>query len=494
MNPPIPPQAFRLAHSQIRTILFGVVLAMLLGALDQTIVATALPTIGRELNDVQSLSWVVTAYLLSATAVTPLYGKLSDVHGRRTMLLIAIGIFLVGSVVCGLSKNIYLLIAARALQGVGGGGLISLGQTIIGDVIPPRERGKYQAYFAAVFVTASIAGPVLGGVFAEHLHWSFIFWINLPLGAAAYAMTNRVLKLLPRHDRKHRIDVIGALLMVVATVSLLLALTWGGNTYAWDSPAIIGIFAVSAVAWAFFAVRLARAPEPFIPLSVLGHPVVRNGVIATSFAVGSLTGLTVFVPLYFEAVIGLTAGQSGLALIAFVGGAVAGASIAGRIMVHYTHYKRSAVVGLAVGTAAIAMLALWPTGLSFTWVEIILAVAGIGCGTIYPITTTSVQNAVPLHQLGTVTGVLNFFRSLGGAILVAVFGTIFLAAAASSPGMSVETIIAEGTRAGTDFGPVFRGVFLAAAIANSIALVYITLMEELPLRGHQHPAPAAEGA
>jgi EmrB/QacA subfamily drug resistance transporter len=494
MNPPVDPAGSRLAHAQIRTILFGVVLAMLLGALDQTIVATALPTIGRELNDVHSLSWVVTAYLLTATAVTPLYGKLSDVHGRRAMLLIAIGIFLVGSVVCGLSKNIYLLIAARALQGVGGGGLISLGQTIIGDVIPPRERGKYQAYFASVFVTASIAGPVLGGVLAEHLHWSFIFWINLPLGAAAYAMTNRVLKLLPRHDRKHKIDVIGALLMVVATVALLLALTWGGTTYAWDSAAIVGLFAVSAIAWVFFGVRISRAPEPFIPLSVLGHPVVRNGVIATSFAVGSMTGLTVFVPLYFEAVIGLTAAQSGVALIAFVGGAVAGATIAGRIMVHYTHYKRSAVVGLTVGTAAIFVLALWPTGLPFAAVEVILAVGGIGCGTIYPITTTAVQNAVPLHQLGTVTGVLNFFRSLGGAILVTVFGTIFLAAAASSPGMSVETIIAEGARAGTDFTPVFRGVFLAAAIASLIALIYITLMKELPLRGHPHPAAAAESA
>ncbi|MBZ0228011.1 MAG: MFS transporter, partial [Bauldia sp.] len=198
MHEPVGQVQPALDHAQIRTILFGVVLAMLLGALDQTIVATALPTIGRELNDVENLSWVVTAYLLTSTAVTPLYGKLSDVHGRRLMLLVAIGVFLLGSVACGVSQNIYALIAARAFQGLGGGGLMSLGMTIIGDVIAPRERGRYQAYFAAIFVTSSIAGPVLGGFFAEYLHWSFIFWINLPLGLVAYLMTNHVLKLLPR--------------------------------------------------------------------------------------------------------------------------------------------------------------------------------------------------------------------------------------------------------------------------------------------------------
>src|SRR5258708_4369481 len=257
-----------LDHAQIRTIMFGVVLAMLLGALDQTIVATALRPIGRELNDEQNLSWVVTAYLLTSTAVTPLYGKLSDVHGRRAMLLLAIAIFLSGSVACALSRNIFVLIGARALQGLGGGGLLSLGQTIVGDVVAPRERGRYQAYFAAIFVTSSIAGPSLGGLFAEHLHWSFVFWINLPLGLAAYILTNRVLKLLPRHDLPHRIDGLGALLMTAATVALLLALSWGGTTYAWGSPQILCLLAASAVGWVLFAVRLARAPAPLISLSL----------------------------------------------------------------------------------------------------------------------------------------------------------------------------------------------------------------------------------
>jgi EmrB/QacA subfamily drug resistance transporter len=482
----------RLAHAQIRTILFGVVLAMLLGALDQTIVATALPTIGRELHDVGSLSWVVTAYLLTSTAVTPLYGKLSDIHGRRWALLVAIAIFLGGSVACALSKNIYVLIAMRGLQGLGGGGLISLGQTIVGDVVSPRERGRYQAYFASIFVTASIAGPILGGFFAEHLHWSFIFWINLPLGAAAYLLTNRVLKLLPRHERPHSIDVLGALAMVGAAVALLLALTIGGDTGNWGSPDIIGLFIASAVFWALFALRLARAAEPFIPLSVLNHSVVRNGVLAAFFAVGAMIGLSVYLPLHFEAVLGLSASESGLALIGFMGATVAGATIAGRIMVHVDHYKRAAVVGMALGTLALAALALWPTALSLAGVEAVLVVAGLGLGTVYPISTTAVQNAVPLHQLGTVTGVLNFFRSLGSAILVAVMGAVFLAtAAARVAGKSVQSVILEGAGAGIDFGPIFSAVFWTAAISSAIGVVFMMLMKELPLRGHAGP-PAVE--
>jgi len=484
-EPPASPGA--LSHAQLRLILFGVVLAMLLGALDQTIVATALPTIGREVNDVAHLSWVVSAYLLSSTAVTPLYGKLSDIHGRRSMLLLAISLFLAGSVVAALSRNIFVLVAARAFQGLGGGGLISLGQTIVGDVIVPRERGKYQAYFAAVFVTASIAGPVLGGVFSEYLHWSFIFWINLPLGVAAYLMTNRVLRLLPRHDRPHRVDTIGAVLMVIATVALLLVLTWGGTTYPWASLPILALATVSLASWAAFALRLARAPEPLVPLSVLANPVVRDGVLATFFAVGAMIGLTVFIPLYFEAVLGLSAGQSGLALIAFAGATVVGATAAGRVMVRFQAYKWTAIVGLAIAAAAVTVLAVRPTSFALAGVEVILAIAGTGIGTIFPVTTTAVQNAVPLHQLGTTTGLLNFFRSLGGAILVAAFSAIFLASIDTGNGRSLPELVLEGAGAGIDFTAVFRGVFAAAAAALLLALVWMVAMEELPLRSQHMP-------
>ena len=476
------PSAPLLDHAQIRTIMVGVVLAMLLGALDQTIVATALPTIGRELNDVQNLSWVVTAYLLTSTAATPLYGKLSDVHGRRAMLLLAIAIFLGGSVACAVSRNIFVLIGARALQGLGGGGLLSLGQTIVGDVVAPRERGRYQAYFAAIFVTSSIAGPALGGIFAEHLHWSFVFWINLPLGAAAYLLTNRVLKLLPRYERPHRLDWLGAFLMSVATVLLLLALSWGGTTYPWNSLEIIGLLFASAIGWVLFGFRLASAPEPFIPLELLANSVVRDGVIGCFFAVGVVVGLAVFLPLYFEAMLGFTAGQSGLALIVFMGATVAGAMTSGRVMMRVAHYKRSAVIGLAVSVPAMLVLALRPA-LPFLATEVVLFVAGVGIGTIFPIATTALQNAVPLHQLGTATAILNFFRSLGGAFLVTGFGAILLASAASSVGhASVQTVILEGTKAGIDFGPIFSGVFYAAAAANLLAFFAMLAMKELPLR------------
>ena len=214
-----------LSHAEIRRIIVGVMLAMFLAALDQTIVATALPTIGRELDNVADLPWVVTAYLVAATAATPLYGKLSDIHGRRVTMLVGIATFVVGSLACALAPSMIVLIIARAVQGLGGGGLISLAQTAIADVTSPRERGRYQAYFAAVFASSSLAGPIAGGIIAEHLHWSLIFWINLPLGFLAYAMTSRTLRLLPRHERWHRLDVLGAVLITAAIVSLMLALS-----------------------------------------------------------------------------------------------------------------------------------------------------------------------------------------------------------------------------------------------------------------------------
>ena len=397
---------------------------------------------------------MVTAYLLTSTVVTPIYGKLSDIHGRRLMLLIAIGIFLAGSVACALSRDIYVLIAARAFQGLGGGALISLGQTIVGDIIPPRERGRYQAYFAAIFVTSSIAGPVLGGFFAEYLHWSYIFWINLPLGLAAYLMTNRVLKLLPRHDRPHRIDILGAASHGRRHRRAPPRAHLGRHHLSPGTrPLILGLLAASLVGWVLFAWRLASAPEPFIPLSVLANPVVRNGVISPLFAVGTLVGLSVFVPLYFEAVLGLTAAESGFALIAFMGGTVAGARPRGRIMVHFEHYKRAAVIGLALATVTHARLRAMaghasPSSPSRSCSRWSASASGRSSRSPPPRSRTPCR----MHQIGTVTGVLNFFRSLGGALLVAGFGAIFLAAAATgSETASVQTVILEGTRNGTDF-------------------------------------------
>ena len=479
---PAPPA---LDKAAVRQIILGILLAMLLAALDQTIVATALPTIGEELHDLNHLQWVVTAYLLAATAVTPLYGKLADIHGRRTMLLIAISTFVFGSLLCALAPTMIVLIAARFIQGLGGGGLIALAQTIVADVVSPRERMRYQAYFASVFVTSSVVGPVIGGFFAQDLHWSFIFWINLPLGAAALAMTYGVLKRLPRHERPHKLDVVGALLMAFAATTLLLALSWGGSTYPWTSVEVLGLIAATVVAWSLFAARLLTAAEPFVPLAVMFNPVVGTGTAANFFVVGTMVGLTIFVPIYFEAVVGLTASQSGLALIALMGGTVTGAQIAGRIMAWSEHYKHGPSGGLVVAVIGTALLA-WRAGALPLWqIEVLLAFTGMGMGTIFPVTTVAIQNAVEPHQLGTATATFNFFRSLGSAILVAVFGAIFLGGLGVSGQAigSLEQLVAIAAKNGTPIGPVFTMIFGAASITLAIGLICFLAMEERPLKG-----------
>jgi EmrB/QacA subfamily drug resistance transporter len=473
----------QLDHADIRTIVLGILLAMFLGALDQTIVATALPTIGRELGDVENLSWVVSAYLLTSTAVTPLYGKLSDIHGRRAMLLVAILVFSLGSVASALAPTMMVLIVARALQGLGGGGLLSLAQTIVGDIVSPLERGRYQGLIGVVFAASSVGGPLLGGLFAEHLHWSVIFWINLPIGLAAFLMTNSVLKRLPRHERPHRLDIAGAGLMVIATVALLLALTWGGARHAWTSPTILGLLATSAVFWALFVIRLMTAREPFLPLPVLFNPVVGIGTASVSCVFGTMIGLAIYVPLYFEVVRGLTSSQSGLALIPLMGGTVVGSTLSGRAMTHVRRYKRMPLIGLAAAIAGLAVLAAEPVRLPIWAVGAVLGVVGLGIGSLFPVTTVSVQNAVLPWQLGTATGAMNFFRSLAGALIVSLFGAIVLGGAGGGhEGLTLQALT-ERAGPGTDFANIFRWVFAAAGSILSAGLILLVAMEERPLRG-----------
>ncbi len=466
----------RLDHPAIRRILLGLMLAMFLSALDQTIVATALATIGRAYSDVESLAWIVTAYLLAATAVTPLYGKLSDIHGRRPVLLGGIAIFVLGSVACALAPTMPALIAARALQGIGGGGLIALSQTIVGDAVSPRERGRYQGYFGAVFATASIAGPVLGGVFAEHLHWSMIFWINLPLGLLAFAITGRALKALPRHERKHDLDLLGAALMVTGTVTLLLALNWGGMRYAWASPHIVGLIAAASVLFALFVWRLTVAPEPFVPLSIMANRVVAYAIGCASLAYGTMIALSIYAPVYFETVLGLSASGAGLTLIPFMGGVVIGSTVCGRLMAKVTRYKRIGLVGLPFAALSLVPIALIPAQLSATGVGALLLVTGCGLGTVLPITTVSVQNAVLPWQLGTVTGVINFVRALASALMVALYGAFLFGA---EKGVTLETIAA---RNGAALEGHFRWIFAAAAFCLAVSWLFLLAMEERPLQ------------
>jgi len=481
-----------LSQAEIRTIIAGIMLSMLLAALDQTIIATALPTIGREFGDLEHLPWVVTVYLLTSTAVTPLYGKFSDSHGRRITMLIGIVVFILGSIACAVAPTMLILVLARGLQGLGGGGLIALGQTIVADLVAPKERAKYQVYFASVFMTSSLVGPVLGGFFAEHLHWSVIFWINLPLGAVAFFIAFHGLKKLPRHDRPHRLDLLGALLLVAATVSLLLALSWGGLRYPWGSLPILSLFAGSLVLWGLFALRMRLASEPLIPPGVLHNPVVRMGTLSACFGMGTYIGLTIYLPVYFEAVRGLSASLSGLALIPLMAGTVCGATLSGRTMAKVKHYKRLPVAGLAVAMAATGILAVFAKTLSITWIEVLLAVISIGLGTLLPVSTVAIQNAVAPHQLGTATGTANFFRSLGGAFIVAIFGAIVLAGMGLSGAASFETLAATAARSGIDLADIFAYVFAAAVIGFGLALAFLLAMEERPLRGST--VKAAEAA
>ncbi|MFT3988839.1 MDR family MFS transporter [Aestuariivirga sp.] len=470
-----------MAHSDIRVIVIGVGVAMFLGALDQTIIATALPTIAREIGDFRNISWVASIYLLTATAVTPLYGKFSDIHGRRVTLLMGIIVFVVGSIACALAPSMLVLIAARAIQGLGGGGLISLAQTIVADIVAPKERGRYQIYFASVFLLASLLGPTLGGFFAEHLHWTLIFWINVPLGLAAFFMSNNALKRLPRHERPHKLDVLGAVLIVVATITLMLALHLGGVDYPWGSTQILGLFGLSLIFWVGFVARILSAEEPLIPLEILRNPVVSMGTGAAFFAMGTYIAISIYMPLYFQSVRGLSASASGLSLIPFMVGTVMGATISGQLMGRMTHYKRIPVVGLFVSTLGALLLTFASGKMNLVAFELVTGIISIGLGTVLPTSTVAIQNAVEMHQLGTVTGTMNFFRQLGSSILVAVFGMILLSGGSAEAGISPADIPADA----------FFYMFLTMSAGFAIAFLFILGMKEQPLRSSARHAAEA---
>src|SRR6202790_3617470 len=276
--PPIAGKA-PLTQSEVRTILMSLMLTMFLAALDQTIVATALPTIGRQFQDVSNLSWVITAYLLASTLFRSVCGTLSDIYGRRAMIILSMSLFVAGSGLCALAPNMPVLILARGLQGLGGGGIMPIVQTVISDVVTPRERGQYQAYFSGVWVAAGIAGPILGGVFAEHLHWSMIFWINVPLGLASLALLLPKMGKIPVFHRKRKVDWIGGVLLMASAVVFMLVLTWGGNRYLWLSPAIMAMVGASVALALAFVWHAANAEEPFLPLPLMGGTVVPYAII-----------------------------------------------------------------------------------------------------------------------------------------------------------------------------------------------------------------------
>jgi EmrB/QacA subfamily drug resistance transporter len=467
--------------AELRQVMVGLGLAMLLSALDQTIVVTAMPTIGADLGDPQNLPWIVTAYLVAATVVTPLYGKFADVYGRRIVLLVGVSTFILGSVACALAPSITALAAARVVQGMGGGGLISLAQTVVADLVSPRERGRYQTYFAAVFVTSSVAGPALGGFFAQYLHWSLIFWINLPLGLAALFITNARLRRLPERRHPHRVDYLGAGFLVTASGSLVLALGWGGSRYPWASAPILGLLGLSALFWLVFAWRTRVAEEPLIPLRILSLRIVRDAIGSSAMGLGAFVGLSVVMPIYYEAAQGLSAHDSGLVLIPLMVATVAGATLSGRLMAAVHRYKLIPLVGLGLGTLAAGAAAWGVGGISFAALNLLLVLVNFGVGAMLPVATVSVQNAVDSRDLGTATASMQFFRQLGAAVIVALFGALAL-------GGGRAALIEEAKLSPEDVARLvssFRAVFGALTLCMAISFAFMARMEERPLRGER---------
>ncbi len=489
-----PPAAneVKLGRREVVGIIGGLSLAMFLGALNQTVVATALPTIGRALDDFENLSWVVIAYLLTSTLVAPLYGKLSDIYGRRGMMLVALGVFMAGSASSAVAPNMLMLIVARGLQGLGGGGIVPLTQSIIADAVPPRERGHYQAYTGSVWVIAGAGGPVLGGVIADHLHWSLIFWLNVPLGIVAALLSQRQLKRLPQHERSHKIDLTGAGLMMLSALALLLALTWGGTRFPWLSQQIITLVVAAAVLTAAFIWWVLHVAEPFLPVAVLNNPVMRVGTVATACTQGVNIGLTIFVPLYYELVHGLSASDSGLALIPIVMMTTPGSFLSGRAMLYLDRYKWVPILLLSLATAAVLWLVVDP--LMPVWaVATVMCLVGMGTGSSYPVVTVSIQNAVSHHQIGVAMGAMNFFRALASAFVVAVMGAIMLAHLGAAPARGAATAMVTVAQNATAevLAHVFSIIFAVAAGFLLLGIAALVLMEERPLRTTVRAAPAS---
>jgi EmrB/QacA subfamily drug resistance transporter len=487
--PPIAPPA-PLTPSEIRTILLSLMLTMFLAALDQTIVATALPTIGRQFADVSSLSWVITAYLLASTAVAPVFGTLSDIYGRRATIITSMSLFIAGSILCAVAPNMTVLIIARGLQGLGGGGILPIVQTVIADVVSPRERGQYQAYFSGVWMAAGISGPILGGVFAEHLHWSMIFWINVPLGLISLAMLLPKMGRIPVFHRRRKVDWLGGVLLMAAAVVVMLALTWGGNRYLWLSPIIMAMIGASVALTLAFVWHASQADEPFLPLALMGGTVIPYAMICGGCAMGAMLGLTVYLPLYYEGVYYLSASEAGLALIPLAAVSTGGAAIAGRAMARSRHYKQVAIIGTIVAAVAASALMFAPMPL---WVLLVLlSIFALGLGTAFPVSTVSSQNAVARSQVGTITGATNFFRALMASFTVALFSAILLTALGADISLSGEHRGPVSSVAPADMIAAFRYVFGAAAAMMVAASICMVLMEERPLAGPAQPADMAE--
>src|SRR4051794_4571587 len=447
------PLGVPLGHGRVIVVFSGLLLAMLLAALDQTIVATALPTIVGELGGLARLSWVVTSYLLAQTIVTPLYGKLGDLYGRKGVLQTAVVIFLVGSALCGLSHSMTQLIAFRAIQGLGGGGLMVTAMAVVGDIVPPRDRGRYQGIFGAVFGLASIAGPLLGGYFTTHLSWRWIFYVNLPLGVVALVVLAATLP--ARSERRsHAVDYAGAALLAVVLSAVTLVSDLGGGIYPWSSPLILGLIAAAVAALALFVWIERRAPEPVLPPRLFANP---------SFSITSIVGLIVgfamfgsitYFPVFLQVVRGVSPTASGMQMLPMMGGMLITSMLSGQLISRTGRYKLFPILGTGIMTAGLFLLSRlsFDTGAWLTSAYILLL--GVGLGSVMQVLVIAVQNAVDYRDLGVATSGATLFRLIGGSLGTAVLGAIFAARLTAN--------LARALPAGAAGGPLSGGARMSA--------------------------------
>ncbi len=511
---------FEPTHAEIMIVMGALMLVMLLAALDQTIVATALPRIATDLHGLNKYSWVATAYLLTSAITTPIYGKIGDLFGRKKVLQTAIVIFLAGSALCGLSRNMDQLVVFRALQGIGAGGLMSLVLAIVGDVISPRQRGKYQGYFGAVFGVSSVVGPLLGGFFADApsildiTGWRWIFYVNVPIGLLAFSAVATRLHL-PKHRLDHKIDYLGAALLTVSVVSLLLVSVWAGVMYPWGSIQILGLLAAAVIFGALFIACEWRASEPIIPMSLF-----KNDIFTVSVLLSALTGIAMFatilyIPQYQQVVRGYSPTKSGLWTIPLVLGMLVASIVSGRLITKYGKYKKFPLLGtflLALGMWLFSHVSLTTSVWELSAWMIVL---GVGLGSFMQVTTLAVQNSVDRSQMGTATASTTFFRSLGSSLGGAIFGTVLIsrlnhhlaqdlpASAAGSSQLSSSSISANGTAAIqhlpaalqhdilTAFASSFHDMFLIGIPFAAAAFAVALFLREAPLRA-SHSLPSNE--
>ncbi len=476
--------------SKVSLAFVAVVLAMLPAVLDQTILATALPTIAADLGHLSDISWVVTAYVVAAAASTPVWGKLGDRHGRKFLLEASIVMFLVASALCGIAADLTVLVVSRVLQGAAAGGLMTLAMASVGDLVSPRERGRFQGYITAVFAVATVVGPLIGGVLVEQASWRWVFYVNLPIGLLALVWLSRRFPA-PDPDRTGAaFDAAGAAMLAGATTALMLACIWGGTRYAWYSAAILALAGTTVLLAAGLFIRERGAADPIVPLGLLRTPVVAIASTGMFLATASLFAVTVFVPLYLQVSTGASPIEAGLLLIPMMIGVTASTNFAGRRIERTGRYKRYPLSGLALMTASLALLAVVAGDPSRLTTGMAIAVFGLGFGMVSQVLIVAVQNSVERRELGVAMATANFFRGLGGAAGAAVLGTVFVARAGTS-GLDAGPS-AVGTAARAEVIDGVQTVFAVAAPIAAVALLVVLALREVPLASRTKGAGSPE--